>query len=174
MKKTSLFVLFKRLFNTALFFVVLTATGFAQNIIVTGKVTDKEGSGLPGVNGVETGTLNGTITDNDGTYSLPVAGSNSKLYFSYIGYLSAEVVVGSQTTIDISLAEDILQLDEIVVIGYGTVKKRDLTGAVSSVKSQEITLAPVVSAVEAIQGRVAGLDITRNDGRASSELSILL
>ena len=174
MKKTSLFGLFKRLLIPSLFFVVLTATAFAQNITIAGKVTDKGGNGLPGVNVVETGTLNGTVTGNDGQFSISVKGSDAKLDFSYVGYLSVTVTVGTQTTINISLEEDILQLDEIVVIGYGTVKKRDLTGAVSSVKSREITMAPVVSPVEAIQGRVAGLDITRNDGRASSGMSILL
>jgi TonB-linked SusC/RagA family outer membrane protein len=174
MKKDNSLVLLKRLFITSLFSIIIAGTALAQNVTITGKVTDTDGKGLPGVNVVEAGTVKGTITDTNGKYSISVAGSESTLLFSYVGYVTQEVVVGSQMLIDISLIEDITQLDEIVVIGYGTVKKRDLTGAVSQVKSDEISMAPVVSPAEAIQGRVAGLDITRNDGRANSGFSILL
>lgn len=141
---------------------------------VTGKVTDTDGEVLPGVNIVEKGTSNGSITDNDGNYSISVAGSDATLVFSYIGFLTEEMTVGSQTVFDLALIEDIAQLDEIIVIGYGSVKKRDLTGAVSSVRSEEISQAPVTNTIEAIQGRVAGLDISRSDGRASSGMKILL
>lgn len=155
--------------------VIETSTSeVTQGIQITGTVKDQNNVPLPGVNILEKGTTNGTQTDFDGNYSLNVSNNNSILVFSYVGYASQEILVNNQRSINITLKEDLSELDEVVVIGYGTVKKRDLTGAVSSVDSEEIKLAPVVSPIEAIQGRVAGLDIARNDGRAGSSMSILL
>ncbi len=153
---------------------LLTAASLMAQLEITGKVTTVSGDPIPGVNIIIKGTETGSITDADGNYALSDVPADAVLVFSFIGMLTEEVEVGNRNEINITLVEDILNLDEVVVIGYGTVTKRDLTGAVSSVKSQEINMAPVVSPVEAIQGRVAGLDITRNDGRASSGMNILL
>src|SRR4030042_6730114 len=158
-----------------IFTMLLCTAGYLlAQMEITGKVTDVSGNSIPGVNVIIKGTDIGTITDADGNYSIPDVPSDATLVFSFVGMLTEEAEVGSQTEINIMLVEDILSLDEVVVIGYGTVKRKDLTGAVSSVKSEDIIIAPTHNAVEAIQGRVAGLDITRNDGRANSGMSILL
>ena len=153
---------------------VLTATSLIAQVKITGKVTEVSGDPIPGVNIVIKGTQSGTLTDVDGNYTLDDVPADAVLVFSYVGMLTEETEVGNRNEINMTLAEDILNLDEVVVIGYGTVRRRDLTGAVSSVSSDEITMAPVSSPVEAIQGRVAGLDIIRNDGRANSGMTILL
>lgn len=145
-----------------------------QGIQIKGNITDNNNVPMPGVNIVVKGTNIGTQTDFDGNYTITVKDAEAVLVYSYIGFISQEIMIGNNTSINLVLKEDLAQLDEVVVIGYGTVKKRDLTGAVSSVKSDEINLAPVVSPIEAIQGRVAGIDIARNDGRAGSGFSILL
>ena len=133
-----------------------------QEITVTGKVTDASGSPLPGVNVIEKNTENGAITDVDGKFSIVVAGEQSVLVFSSVGYLGEEIAVGSRTSIELSLVEDILQLDEVVVVGYGTVKKSDLTGSVVSVGQRELEQGTVIDPLEAMQGRAAGVDITSN------------
>jgi TonB-linked SusC/RagA family outer membrane protein len=133
-----------------------------QGIAVKGKVTDAAGDPLPGVNVVEKGTNNGTITDADGDFSITVTGQQSILVFSSVGYLEEEVQVGGTTNIELSMAEDIQQLDEVVVVGYGTVKKSDLTGSVVSVGQRELEQGTVVNPLEAMQGRAAGVDISSN------------
>ncbi|MBN2215669.1 MAG: TonB-dependent receptor [Bacteroidales bacterium] len=153
---------------------LLSAASLMAQIEIAGKVTTVSGEPVPGVNIIIKGTETGTITDIDGNYSISDVPADAVLVFSFIGMLTEEVEVGNRNEINMTLVEDILNLDEIVVIGYGTVTKRDLTGAVSSVRSDEITMAPVANTVEAIQGRVAGLDIARNDGRANSGTYILL
>lgn len=145
-----------------------------QGTQITGTIKDQNGVPLPGVNIIVKGTNVGTQSDFDGNYAITTQSTNDVLVFSYIGYATKEIAVGNQTTVNVVLQESLDELDEVVVIGYGTVKKRDLTGAVSSVDSEEIRMAPTASPLEAIQGRVAGLDITRNDGRAGSGISILL
>ncbi|MEO9475772.1 MAG: TonB-dependent receptor [Cyclobacteriaceae bacterium] len=146
-----------------------------QQAEVSGQVTDESGEGLPGATVLVKGTTNGTVTDIDGNFRLSITDpDNAVLAVSFVGYTSQDVSVAGQTLINVSLQPDFTSLAEVVVIGYGSVEKRDLTGAVSSVKSEEIKMAPVISPVEAIQGRVAGLDITRSDGRAGSGVNILL
>ena len=134
---------------------------------------DETGEPLIGVSVQVQGTTTGTITDFDGKFSLNVS-ANATLVVSYIGYQTQNVKVGNQRELRIALKPDNKLLDEVVVIGYGTVKKRDLTGAVSSVKSEELTMTPVANPIEAIQGRVAGLDITRENGKAGADSKILL
>lgn len=145
-----------------------------QKHVVSGTISDASGQPLAGANIIEKGTSNGTQSDFDGKFSLAVSNQNAIIVISYLGFSTLEIPVNNQSNLNVTLKEDASGLDEIVVIGYGTVKKRDLTGAVSTVKSDEIKLAPVASPIEAIQGRVAGLDITRNDGRSNSGVSILL
>jgi TonB-linked SusC/RagA family outer membrane protein len=140
--------------------VVVAPREFIQQQQVTGKITDEDGTGLPGVNVIEKGTTNGTITDEDGNYILTVSDANAVLVFSYIGYLTEEALVGNQTLIDISLVPDIASLEEVVVVGYGSVKKSDITGSVASVGLRELEQGTVIDPLEAMQGRAAGVDIT--------------
>lgn len=138
---------------------------------VEGVVRDENGP-LPGANVLEKGTTNGTTADANGHFSLQVMDGNSVLVFSFIGYTSQEVAVGNQTTIDVTLQADLRTLSEVVVVGYGTVKKSDLTGAVSSVKSQDIAAYPAIDAVQALQGRAAGVNVTSNNGAPGSTIKV--
>lgn len=139
---------------------------------VSGTVTDENGAALPGVNIIEKGTSNGVTTSADGQYSLSVEGENSILVFSFIGYASTEVLVGSQTTLNVTLAEDIKSLQEVVVIGYGEKSRRLMTESIGTVSSQEITRVPVTSADQAIQGRVSGVQVTSVDGTPGAPVAI--
>jgi TonB-linked SusC/RagA family outer membrane protein len=139
---------------------------------LSGTVTDENGEPLPGANILEKGTTNGTTSDVNGNFSLSVMGENSVLLFSFIGYTSQEVPVGNKTTFNIQLQPDLRTLNEIVVVGYGTVRKSDLTGAVSSVKSGDLTAYPAIDPVQALQGRAAGVSITANNGAPGSTMKI--
>ncbi len=141
---------------------------------ISGKVTDSSGFPLPGVTVVIKGTTNGTITDSEGNYTIANIPNDAILSFSFVGMKTQDIAVDSRAVIDVQMEEDAIGIEEVVAIGYGTVKRRDLTGAVASVKSEEITIAPVSNAMEAIQGRVAGLDITRSSGKAGASSQILL
>lgn len=146
--------------------IVLTKASELQEnkITISGTITDSEsGEGLPGVTVLEKGTNNGTITDLDGNYTLTVA-ENAALQISYVGYITEEILVEGQTVIDLSMIPDIISLDDVVVIGYGTVKKSDLTGAVASVSAEELTQSAVSGVDQALQGRTAGVTVTSNSG----------
>ncbi|NJK94086.1 MAG: hypothetical protein HC905_03365 [Bacteroidales bacterium] len=128
-------------------------------------MTDSQGNALPGVNIVVKGTTIGTTTDMDGNYSIEVTDPNSTLVFSYVGYLSQEVSLQGRASINISLAEDVKNLEEVVVVGYGTQKKREVTSAVASVKEEDFNKGAIVSSpLQLVQGKVAGLAISRNNG----------
>jgi TonB-linked SusC/RagA family outer membrane protein len=143
-----------------------------QERTITGTVTSAEdNSALPGVSVLIKGTAAGTVTDIDGKYSLEVA-EGSVLLFSYVGFISEEVQVGNQSVIDFVMTPDLTQLEEIVVIGYGAVKKSDLTGSVSSVKSAELTAYPSLGAVQALQGRAAGVQVTANNGEPGASYKV--
>ncbi|MBN1416676.1 MAG: SusC/RagA family TonB-linked outer membrane protein [Bacteroidales bacterium] len=145
--------------------IVLTVKAAKQQYTITGKVIDASTSEpLPGVNVVEKGTTNGTVTSLDGNFSLVVENENAVLVFSYMGYLSEEVSLTGQTVLNVNLVEDITELEEVVVIGYGSVTKRELTGAVSSVKEGDFNPGAVTDVMELVQGKVAGLSITKRDG----------
>ena len=141
---------------------------------VTGTVVDERGDAIIGANIIVKGTSTGTITNSTGKFVINVSSENKTITVSYIGYQSQEVTLSNQSTIKITLVPDTKILDEVVAIGYGTVKKRDLTGAVSSVKTADIIQTPTSNAMEAIQGRVAGMDITRSSGSAGSGVNILI
>lgn len=146
---------------------------FAQNRIITGTVTDSKQEPLIGVNVVVKGNTSvGTITDVDGNYSLTVPEGKTVLLFSYIGYISQEVEVGQQGTVNVVLKEDAQALDEVVVIGYGTVKRRDLTGAVASIKGDEVAVTPVSNVAQALQGRLPGVNVVSQDGRPGATISV--
>ncbi len=130
-----------------------------------GKVVDEMSEPLPGVNIVEKGSTNGTTTDTDGEFVLNVAGENSILIFSFIGYENKELLVGTQTELLVTLKPDVKALDEVVVVGYGTQMKADLTGSVSSLNSKALKQVLVLSPDQALQGRVAGVDVTQTSGQ---------
>lgn len=138
-----------------------------EQITITGKVTDESGIELPGVSIYIKGTQRGTITDLEGNYTLEVF-SGDIIVFSYVGYSTQEIEVGNQAEINIQLAEQLIGVDEVVVIGYGTVKKSDLTGSVSSVKGDDLLKIPSSSAEQALQGKVAGVRVTSNSGAPGS------
>ncbi|NER16113.1 SusC/RagA family TonB-linked outer membrane protein [Spongiivirga citrea] len=137
-----------------------TVTGFAQQTI-SGTVYDSDGAPLPGASVVVKGTTTGTQTDFDGNYSISAA-SDATLVFSYVGFATQEVAVNGQTTIDVTLAEAENQLSEVVVTGYSTQTRGDITGSISSVDVSEATKAPIVNAAEALQGRVTGVTVVNN------------
>ncbi len=141
---------------------------------VTGKVTAAEdGSGVPGVNIIEKGTTNGTTTDFDGNYAISV-GNNATLVFSFIGFVTQEASVGSRTSLDISLASDVTALSEVVVIGYGTQEKKEITSSVTSVKAADFNRGTVNDPIQLLQGKVAGLNITRPGGDPNGAFNIRL
>ncbi|MBT9190426.1 SusC/RagA family TonB-linked outer membrane protein [Zobellia russellii] len=134
-----------------------------QKLVVTGTVTDTNGQPLPGANIVEKGTTNGVTADFDGNFSLEVA-TDAIIMVSYIGFASKEVPVNGETIVNISLEESAAGLEEVVVIGYGTTKKRDLTGSVASVSGSDIEGFAGSRAIESLQGKAAGINIVRASG----------
>ncbi len=156
----------------ALFFLCVGLV-FAQEKTVTGTVTDAStGETLPGANVSVQGTQSGTTTNANGQYELTVPGPDVTLVFSFIGYQTREVEVGDQTTIDVGLQEEVGQLDEVVVTGYGTQQRREVTGAVSSVDVAEASAGNNSSAQDLIQGRVAGVNIVSNSGEPGAGMRI--
>ncbi|HXB45713.1 MAG TPA: TonB-dependent receptor plug domain-containing protein, partial [Puia sp.] len=146
----------------------------AQNGQVTGKVVANDGdSVLAGVTVKVKGTSTFTSTANDGTFAIHAA-PNSVLVFSSIGFTTMEVPVKNLSKINIRLFTDPQSLQQVVVIGYGTVKRKDLTGAISSVNSSTIEKVPVVSAAQALQGRAAGVQVTNNDGAPGGNITVLI
>jgi len=142
--------------------------------MVTGVVTSESGERLPGVNVVIKGTQRGTATDENGSFRLEVADDNSVLIFSFIGYVKQEVLVGTRTTLNVSLKADDMALNEVVVVGYGEIKKTDLTGAVASVQTKDIVRANPVVAARAIQGQVAGATVTKSSNKPGAGYSITI
>lgn len=138
---------------------------------ITGKVVDDNNASIIGANIIEAGTSNGTITDMDGNFSLNVA-ANAILHVSYIGYLEQEVETEGRTHLNIILKEDTKALDEVIVVGYGTMKKSDLTGAVSSVKTSDIQQTPMTSIDQGLVGRASGVQVIQTSGMPGAVASI--
>ncbi len=139
---------------------------------VKGKVTDEKGEGLPGVNVLVKGTQQGTVTDPNGEYAITIPGEETVLVFSFIGFTSQEIIAGAQSTIDVVLKGDTKSLDEIVVVGYGAVKKSDLTGSVGTIKGDVISERPSTSLNQALGGRLAGVEVSVNSGRPGGRANI--
>ncbi|MCE6989572.1 TonB-dependent receptor [Dyadobacter sp. CY323] len=138
---------------------------------IRGKVTDEKGEGLPGVNVVQKGTQKGTVTDVDGNFFIDVPDASAVLVFSFVGYLSQEVQVNSRTLIDVTLKVNDKTLEEVVVVGYGTARKKDLTGAVASVNVEDTRLQPNTNATQMLRGTTAGVQVTDN-GRPGRNAAI--
>jgi TonB-linked SusC/RagA family outer membrane protein len=138
----------------------------AQNRAVSGVVKGSDGETLPGVTVLLKGTTNGASTGVDGSYTINVPAGNktATLRFSFVGFVSQEIAVGDKTSINVTLVSDVQSLDDVVVIGYQAVQRRDVTGAVSSVSAQQIKDIPVNSAAEALTGRLAGVQLTSAEG----------
>lgn len=148
---------------------------FAQTRTVTGKITDlSTGQPLANASVIVKGSTQGTPVNNDGTFIITNVDSATIIVVSYVGYGTQEITVGNQTELNITMSNSATNLDDVVVIGYGTSKRRDLTGAVVSVKPAEITARPGPNPMESLQGRVAGLDITRPSGQPGAALNIQL
>lgn len=145
---------------------------FAQNIDVTGTVVDETGEPLIGVTVMVQGTSNGTATDLDGNYSLKNVPSKGKLTFSYVGYSDQTENVGGRNVINVKMTEDSQSLEELVVVGYGQIKKSDLTGSVSTVDTQKLNAKGAISAIENLQGTVPGVNITKSTGRSNGGIAI--
>ncbi|MBU1820588.1 MAG: TonB-dependent receptor, partial [Bacteroidetes bacterium] len=148
---------------------MLPMLALAQDKVVTGVITSGEdNTTLPGVTVVLKNTNVGTTTDQDGKYRITVEGPNSTLVFSAVGFTTQEVQVGNRSTINLTMAVDLKTLNEVVVVGYGTQKKSQLTGAISSVSSREINELPVTNARQALQGRAAGVDVNQAGSKPGS------
>tara|TARA_R110002096_G_scaffold111394_1_gene243137 strand:- start:31476 stop:34430 length:2955 start_codon:yes stop_codon:yes gene_type:complete len=170
MKKKQLFLKL-----TCVVFVLVAAfNGSAQNKSITGNVTDLSGIPLPGVNVIVKGTKKGTSTDFDGNYTISVAAGQT-LTFSYVGFKRKEVVVGSSSVYNLKMETDNAQLNEVIVVGYGSQKKSDITGAVGSVAKERLDMVSNTNVAQAIQGSIAGVTVNNNSASASGgDVTILI
>jgi TonB-dependent starch-binding outer membrane protein SusC len=148
-------------------FAILLLAGMAASILssaqqqsIRGTVTDNQGMPLPGVTIVVKGTTIGTVTDSDGSFRMQIPEDAETIVFSFVGMGTQEIPVEGKTNFEITMTEETIGLEEVVAIGYGTVKKSDLTGSVSSVKPDEILKAPIARIDQALQGRAAGVYVT--------------
>lgn len=149
------------------------ATVWAQkNIAVSGTVIDASGVSIPGVNVVEKGTKNSVSTDLDGKFSINVTSSKSELVFTYLGYETLTQVVGQKKSFNIALKNSEAKLDEVIVVGYGTSKKSDLTGSVASISGDALKKNPVANVAETLTGRVAGVQVTSTEGSPDADIKI--
>ena len=160
----------KKFFTLVFLMFFFVSAIIAQQKTISGTVTDANSIALPGVTVQVKGTNNGTTTDLDGKYTISAEGGS--LIFSYVGFDKQEIAIGNQTTINVSLTEDVKQLSEVVVVGYGTQKKKDITTSVAVVGEDAIKDRPLVSAVEALQGKAAGVQVVQPSGKPGSELSV--
>src|SRR5690606_8942686 len=133
-----------------------------QEMVVKGTVSDKQGA-FSGVSVNVAGTVTSTVTDAQGAYTIRISSSNAELIFSAVGYVTQQVVVGTSATIDVTLEEEMSSLDEVVVVGYGEVRKKDLTGAVSSVKGSDLAERKTTTLSASLQGAVPGLMVRRDN-----------
>ncbi len=161
------------LFSNAISFANWDDKKIGQNqTVVSGTVTDNNGSPLPGASVVVKGTNNGTTTDFDGKYSLNITDGKETLLFSYIGFKAFEIGVNGKSIIDVSLEEDAQSLDEVVVVGYGTMDKRDVTGSISSISEGDIEKASITRPDEALKGKVSGVQVRNNSYAPGGGISV--
>ncbi|MFD1017365.1 SusC/RagA family TonB-linked outer membrane protein [Winogradskyella rapida] len=164
----------KTILNALLFCLLILPASLMAQSTVTGTVTDEANAmPLPGVNVVIKGTSRGTSTDFDGNYALEVS-QGEILVISYVGYMTQEIVFNGQTPINVVLAEDSAQLEEVVLIGYGSVKKDDLTGAADLLKAEDFNQGPLVSAQQLISGKIAGVSVTSSSGSPGDGQNIVI
>ncbi len=170
-----LHLLKNKLMNALLLVVFVSCQVLAQGITVKGKITSQtDGGTLPGVSVSLKGTSRGTTTDPNGNFTLNNADAKGTLVISYIGYTTQEVAIGNRSTINLSLVEDAKALSEVVVTGYGTQRKSQVTGAISQVSAKQITEMPITSLGQALQGRTAGVDVSQSGSKPGSTPKILI
>lgn len=148
------------------------AIGAMAQVTVKGTVIDPAGEPLIGASVVEKGKQNGTVTDVDGNFSIKVPGANATLTVSYVGYLTQDVKLNGKTTVEVTLKENSEALDEVVVVGYGTQRKSDITGSVASLSKEQMAQTIVTNADQMLQGKVAGVQVTQNSGAPGGATSI--
>ncbi len=159
---------------TIVAFVLSGVMAVAQTKTVTGTIVDEFGEPIIGANVLVKGTTNGAVTDIDGNYSITGVSDSDELVVSYIGYASQTLPVGNQSTFNITMKEDGENLEEVVVVGYGVQKKKDLTGSVSSIKSADIQNVAAANAMQAMQAKVPGMDLQQSSGQAGAGVSITM
>ena len=164
----------KTKFIATFFLLICGSVMFAQTRTVKGKVVDKANEPLIGVAVNIKNTSQGSITDFEGNYSIQVNTENAVLVFSYIGYDKQEIKVGARNVIDVVMHEASIALDQVVVVGYGTSKRGDVTGSISSIDAAEIKKVPVVNVGLALQGRMSGVQVTNNDGTPGAGAQVLI
>lgn len=169
--KTRPFYFKFRIFALLMALASMSGAVLAQDVNVSGKVTDAKTGGIPGVTITVKGTTKGTNTDVEGNYQISVPG-NTTLTFSAIGYETKDVPVGNKSVVDVVLSEDVKALEEVIVVGYGTVKKKDATGAVSALGSKDFQKGIVTSPEQLMQGRVAGVQITQSSGEPGGGINV--
>jgi TonB-linked SusC/RagA family outer membrane protein len=143
-----------------------------QDRLISGVITNEENAPLPGVNILLKGTNHGTTSDFDGKYNIQVPDENAVLVFSFIGYETQEIVVGARSSIDVSMVPDTRTLQEVVVVGYGEMQKRDITGSVAQVSSEELQAVPVFNVEQALKARAAGVQVTQNSGQPGGRIEV--
>ncbi|MCF2446518.1 TonB-dependent receptor [Dyadobacter sp. CY345] len=146
--------------------------GTAADRAIKGKITDETGQGLPGVSVVLKGTSTGTVSNETGNYTINAPDGGGTLIFSFLGYISQEVALGSNTTVDVKLEVDSKSLSEVVVVGYGSQLKKEITGSVQTVKSEELKDIPVSQVTQKLQGRLAGVQINQTTGKPGQGMSV--
>lgn len=165
--------LIKSIFLGLLVFCCAFTNGYSQNLSVSGKITDKEtGEPLFGVNIIVKGTINGVSSDLDGSYTIKNVTPENILMFSYMGFTDQEIKIGNKTVINVLMSPSVDQLDELVIVGYGTKKKRNVTGAIVSLGSDEIEKSNLQDPISVLQGRAAGVQVTSNSGAPGGGMSI--
>ncbi|MDN0071015.1 TonB-dependent receptor [Bacteroides caecigallinarum] len=169
MERTRVYSKVKQL--VLLFFFMFPVLGDAQTIEISGTVLDSGKTPIIGASVLEKGTTNGIITDIDGNFTLSVS-PNGTLSISYVGYQTQEIHINGKTVFNITLKEDNELLDEVIVVGYGTMKKSDMTGAISSVDVEELTKRATTNPAEALQGKIAGVNIMKAGGNAGAGVSV--
>lgn len=160
-------------FLILIFSLGIASISWAQTT-VTGTVTDELNTPLPGATVLEKGTTNGTTTDFDGNFSIDVANENVVLEFSYIGYSTMEAAVNGRSSLSVQLAEDATQLEDVVVVGYGVQKKSDVTGAISSIKSEDFNQGVVANPGQLLQGKLAGVNVSNVSGEPGANQNIII
>jgi TonB-linked SusC/RagA family outer membrane protein len=164
--------LYKKTMTLFTILLCMTFSVFAQDITVSGKVADKKGEGLPGVTVQLKGTSKGVSTDLDGNYKIAGVPGNGTLVYSFVGMTPQEAAIGGRTTVNVTLSDDVTALEEIVVVGYGTVKKKDATGAVSAIGTKDFQKGIVTSPEQLMQGRVAGVQISQSNGEPGGGINV--
>lgn len=154
---------FQRQLTLSMLLLFMFFSGFSQNRTLSGRVTDEVNSGMPGVNILVKGTATGTVSDAQGNFSISIPSNDAVLIFSFVGYLSREVPAGAQSSITVAMQPDVTSLSEVVVTGYGTQSKRDITGAVATVSTEQLLAVPSTNLGQAMQGRVAGVNVSNEN-----------